>query len=74
MAVAPRSATPFVFGPFEVDASAPALLKHEVRIRLAGQPLRILLVLLEHPRELITRDQLCHEVWGVEPSSISSVA
>ena len=66
MAVPPASATPFVFGPFEVDASAPALLKHGVRIRLAGQPLRILLVLLARPRELIIREQLRQEVWGGE--------
>ena len=66
MAVPPQSAIPFAFGPFEVDGNTPALLKHGVRIRLAGQPLKILLVLLRRPDELITREELCREVWGGE--------
>ena len=51
------------FGPFEVDASAGELRKSGVRVRLAGQPFQILLVLLAHPGEVVTREQLCEEIW-----------
>src|ERR1700733_11206064 len=52
------------FGPFDVDASARELRKNGVRIRLSGQPFQILLTLLAHPGEVVTRERLREEVWG----------
>ena len=52
------------FGPFEVDVSAGELRKSGVRVRLAGQPFQILLVLLAHPGEVVTREQLREEISG----------
>jgi len=52
------------FGPFEMDASTGELFKHGSRIRLSGQPLRILLILSSNPGALITRDQLREQIWG----------
>lgn len=52
------------FGPFEVDAAAGELRKCGVRVRLSGQPFQILLILLAHPGELVSRDQLRNQIWG----------
>ncbi len=51
------------FGPFEVDADAQELLRAGRRFRLSGHPFGILLVLLEHPGELVTRDHLRERIW-----------
>ena len=40
------------------------LRRHGVRIRLAGQPFRILLALLEQPGELVSREQLRAKIWA----------
>ena len=64
MATQPKSSARHVFGPFEVDASAGELRKRGVRLRLSGQPLQILLALLAHPGEVVTREQLREQVWG----------
>jgi Tol biopolymer transport system component/DNA-binding winged helix-turn-helix (wHTH) protein len=64
MATQPKSAARYAFGPFEVDASAGELRKRGVRVRLSGQPLQILLTLLAHPGEVVTREQLREEVWS----------
>jgi DNA-binding winged helix-turn-helix (wHTH) protein len=39
------------------------LRKGERRIRLQEQPFQILLMLLEHPGELVTRDEICKRLW-----------
>ena len=52
------------FGPFEVDLATRELSKSGTRIRLSGQPFAILAALLEHPGELVTRDQLRKRIWS----------
>lgn len=51
------------FGPFEVDFRAGELFKNSRKIRLQDQPLRILAMLLEHPGETITREELRQKLW-----------
>jgi DNA-binding winged helix-turn-helix (wHTH) protein len=51
------------FGPFEVDIATGDLRKNGVRVRLSGQPFRVLTALLARPGELTTREQLKREVW-----------
>ncbi len=63
MATQSKSSTRLAFGPFEVNAAADELLKGGARTRLRGQPLQILLVLLEHSGELVTREQLREHIW-----------
>jgi DNA-binding winged helix-turn-helix (wHTH) protein/tetratricopeptide (TPR) repeat protein len=53
-----------IFGPFEVHASAGKLYRGGVRVRLSGQPFQILLLLLRHPGEVVTREHLRKEIWG----------
>src|SRR5271166_5673301 len=51
------------FAGFELDLRTGELRKNGRRVRLQAQPLRALRVLLEHPGELVTREQLRREVW-----------
>ena len=54
------------FGVFEADFRNGELRKSGVRLRLAGQPLQVLEVLLEHPGTVITRDELRHRLWPAD--------
>src|SRR5215472_9024754 len=51
------------FGAFELDSRSRELRKHGVRIKLQDQPLRILLMLVQHPAEVVTREQIQSELW-----------
>ena len=46
------------FGVFELDPCTGELRKHGVRVRLQDRPLAVLLVLLEKPGQLVTREEL----------------
>jgi DNA-binding winged helix-turn-helix (wHTH) protein len=63
MAAHAERASPLRFGPFEVDSLAGELRKAGIRIRLSGQPFQILLILLEQPSEVVTREQLREQIW-----------
>src|SRR5215470_4412185 len=51
------------FGVFEVDLRAAELRKHGVRVKLQEQPFQILSLLLEHPGEVVTREELRGKLW-----------
>jgi TolB-like protein/DNA-binding winged helix-turn-helix (wHTH) protein/tetratricopeptide (TPR) repeat protein len=63
---APRKTRIIKFGVFEVDLEAGELRKSGVRQKLAGQPFQILQVFLEHPQEIVTREQLQKRIWPDE--------
>jgi len=54
------------FSPFEVDFRKGEIRKHGFRIRLQDQPFHILQILLEHPGELVTREELQRQVWPAD--------
>jgi len=54
------------FGVFEVNLQARELRKHGIRVKLRGQPFEILSVLLEHPGEIVTREQLRERLWPTD--------
>lgn len=54
------------FGLFEADLKAGELRRSGIRIRLQGQPFRLLAVLLEHPGEVVSREALQHQLWGAD--------
>jgi eukaryotic-like serine/threonine-protein kinase len=56
-------ATSYRFGPFEVNAPSGELLKNGRPIRLQEQPYRLLLVLLETPGEVVSREELRSRLW-----------
>src|SRR5215467_493803 len=51
------------FGVFEVDLRAAELRKHGVRIKLQEQPFQILSLLLDHPGEVVTREEIREKLW-----------
>jgi len=51
------------FGVFEVDLKACELRKHGLRLKLPEQPFQILVVLLEKPGEIVTREELRNRLW-----------
>src|SRR4051812_43687685 len=51
------------FGMFEVDLRQGELRKNGIRVKLTGQPFQILVILLEHPGDLVTREQLQQRLW-----------
>jgi TolB-like protein/DNA-binding winged helix-turn-helix (wHTH) protein/Tfp pilus assembly protein PilF len=51
------------FGVFELDLKACELRKHGVRLKLPEQPFQILVVLIEKPGEIITREELRNRLW-----------
>src|SRR5579872_27401 len=54
----------FRFGIYEADSRVGELRKHGTKIKIQDQPLQILVVLLEHPGELVTRDLLREKLWA----------
>ncbi len=52
------------FGSFEVDLQEGKLTKGGIRIRLQEQPLRILVLLLERPGQLVTREEIRQKLWS----------
>src|ERR1700691_753441 len=51
------------FDAFEVDMRSGEVRKHGIRLKLHGQPFQVLSLLLEHPGELVTREQLRQKLW-----------
>jgi len=61
-----QSASPtrsFRFGLFEADVSNKTLTRNGLRVKIQDQPFRVLLLLLEHPGEIVSRDQLRSNLW-----------
>ncbi len=51
------------FGAIELDPRAGELRKHGVRLRLGEQPFKILLLLLDRPGEIVTREDIRQRLW-----------
>jgi TolB-like protein/DNA-binding winged helix-turn-helix (wHTH) protein/Tfp pilus assembly protein PilF len=54
------------FGPFEADLHSGELLKYGNKVRLQAQPFQLLVMLLERPGELVTREQICARLWPAD--------
>ena len=62
----PKRTNVLRFGVFEVDLNSGELRKSGSRIRLQEQPFKILTALLEHPGEVVTREELRRRIWPEE--------
>jgi TolB-like protein/DNA-binding winged helix-turn-helix (wHTH) protein len=51
------------FGTFEVDLQAQELRKGGLKLKLTGQPFQVLAILLEHPGQVVTREELQKRLW-----------
>jgi TolB-like protein/DNA-binding winged helix-turn-helix (wHTH) protein len=54
------------FGAFKADLRAGELLKNGRKVRLQEQPFQILAMLLEHPGEVVTREDLRLKLWPAD--------
>ena len=51
------------FDKFEIDLRSGELRKNGARLRLQAQPFRLLTLLIEHAGEVVTREEICAELW-----------
>jgi len=54
------------FGAFEVDLRAGEVYKHGIRLKLHYQPFQVLSLLLEHPGDVVTREELHQKLWPAD--------
>jgi DNA-binding winged helix-turn-helix (wHTH) protein/tetratricopeptide (TPR) repeat protein len=54
------------FGAFEVDLRSGELHKHGIRLKLQDQPFQVLVLLLEHPGDVVTREELRQKLWPAD--------
>ena len=54
------------FGTYEVSLQSGEVRKSGLRIRVQQQPMKLLEILLEHPGEIVTREELRSRVWPNE--------
>jgi DNA-binding winged helix-turn-helix (wHTH) protein/TolB-like protein len=52
------------FGAFELQAKSGELRKEGAQVRLRPQPFRLLALLASRPGEVVTREEICREVWS----------
>src|SRR5580692_1775340 len=58
-----RQAKRYRFGIFEADAATGELRRQGMRVKLNAQPFQVLLMFLERPCQLLTRDEISRELW-----------
>ena len=54
------------FGPYEVDLRSGEVHKHGIRLKLQDQPFQVLALLLQHPGEVVTRDEFRQKLWPAD--------
>ena len=54
------------FGPFEFQPDTGELRKHGLRLKLRGQPIEVLTMLLQHRGEPVTREELQRRLWPAD--------
>ena len=64
----------YEFGPFRVDPEKELLIRGDETVSLTPKTFQILLVLMRHKKEVVTKDELMKEVWPdtfVEEANLS---
>src|SRR6202051_4030268 len=59
----PANVTRYRFGPYELDPEEGTLARNGIRVKLQDLPYRLLLMLVERPGEIITRDEVRQRLW-----------
>jgi TolB-like protein/DNA-binding winged helix-turn-helix (wHTH) protein/Tfp pilus assembly protein PilF len=62
----PSPASGLRVGDFELDPQSGELSKQDLKVRLSDQPFQVLLLLLEHPGQVVTREQLQQRLWRAD--------
>lgn len=60
---ASQAAPRYRFGVFEADAGTGELRRQGLRVRINAQPFQLLLLLLESPGDLLTREEIAARLW-----------
>ncbi len=58
-----EAARRYRFGGFEADAATGELRRQGVRVRIHAQPFQVLMMLVERPGEVVTREEISRELW-----------
>jgi DNA-binding winged helix-turn-helix (wHTH) protein len=58
-----KPARRYRFGAFEADAATGELRRQGILIKLNAQPFQVLLMLVARPGQLLTREEICSELW-----------
>jgi DNA-binding winged helix-turn-helix (wHTH) protein/tetratricopeptide (TPR) repeat protein len=69
-----RTKQVYTFGPFRVDAEKELLFRGDENVAIAPKTFQVLLVLMRHKREVVTKDELLKSVWPdtfVEEANLS---
>ncbi len=54
------------FGPFELDSAGRELRRNGLRLKITGQPLEVLCLLLERPGTAVARREIFERLWAVD--------
>jgi len=54
------------FGTFDLDLESGELRKAGVRLKLQQQPFLVLKILVQRPGEIVTREELCSQIWPAD--------
>jgi len=54
------------FGVFEADLRSGELRKHGLKVKIQEQPFRVLVMLLEQPGHIVTREELRKKLWPAD--------
>jgi TolB-like protein/DNA-binding winged helix-turn-helix (wHTH) protein/Flp pilus assembly protein TadD len=54
------------FDAFDVDMRSGEVRKHGIRLKLHGQPFQVLSLLLEHPGDVVMREELRQKLWPAD--------
>ena len=66
MAEAEKSLGSVQFGPFELALDTQELRKHGIPLKLSGQAIQVLAMLIANPGRLVTREQLQKKLWPAD--------
>ena len=66
MSSGPTTTTIYRFGVFELEASTGELRRNGVKLKLQDQPYQVLLKLLEHAGQTVTREELRSTLWPAD--------
>jgi TolB-like protein/DNA-binding winged helix-turn-helix (wHTH) protein len=63
MAVNGKVSEPLRFGPFEVSPDSGELRKNGTRLKLSGQAIQVLTILMQNPGRIVAREELQQKLW-----------
>jgi Tol biopolymer transport system component/DNA-binding winged helix-turn-helix (wHTH) protein len=62
----PSDKPKYQFGPFELDAAEGTLARNGNRVKLQDLPCRLLIMLVERPGEVVSRDEIRQRIWSAD--------